>query len=239
MSAPVRAICAAVIGLASITGALAQSPGGRSASAKPRVPPGVDPGGVTVAVIGNGIDYTQPGTAARLARDGEGEIVGWDFLDDDRRPFERCGVRTIAADHCNEIPLDLLGSTKVRIIALRAGTQKAQSLVEAVRLASRAGARIVLVALPEAPPSRFIDDAAGFQSSPLYIATVVGNPRTPPHRLAMGDNFIVANAASDEPAALAATVAGIVRDAVDCAARGTADARTIRDCTIAIPPPRP
>jgi subtilisin family serine protease len=62
-----------------------------AAPVDPPVPPGVDPGGVAVAIIGQGVDYTQPDIAARLARDGEGEIIGWDFVDNDRRPFPENG----------------------------------------------------------------------------------------------------------------------------------------------------
>jgi len=54
---------------------------------KPKLPPGRDPGGVAVALIGPGTDYTDPMIAARLARDGEGDLIGWDFIDNDNRPF--------------------------------------------------------------------------------------------------------------------------------------------------------
>ena len=58
------------------------------AQTKPRVPIGIDPGGVAVAIVSEtGIDYTAPALASRLARDGEGEVVGWDFNDSDRRPY--------------------------------------------------------------------------------------------------------------------------------------------------------
>ena len=40
------------------------------ATAKPRVPPGTDPGGLAIAIIGSGLDYTRPEIASRLARDG-------------------------------------------------------------------------------------------------------------------------------------------------------------------------
>ena len=40
---------------------------------KPKIPAGLDPGGVTVALVGNGIDYTRPTISHRLARNGEGE----------------------------------------------------------------------------------------------------------------------------------------------------------------------
>ncbi len=55
---------------------------------KPRVPPGLDPGGVAVAIAAPiGLPYTAPHLAQRLARDGEGELIGWNFVDDNRRPF--------------------------------------------------------------------------------------------------------------------------------------------------------
>ena len=57
--------------------------------AKPRVPPGRDPGGVAIALIGTGIDYTIPEVAQRLARDGEGELIGWDLEHKDRKPFDK------------------------------------------------------------------------------------------------------------------------------------------------------
>ncbi len=59
---------------------------------KPKVPPGRDPGGIAVAVIGAGVDYRQPEIAAYLARDGEGELIAWDVIDDDARPLEAAPV---------------------------------------------------------------------------------------------------------------------------------------------------
>ena len=56
--------------------------------AKPRIIPGSDPGGVAVALIGSGVNYTLPVIASRLARDGEGDIIGLDFVDRDNRPYD-------------------------------------------------------------------------------------------------------------------------------------------------------
>jgi hypothetical protein len=55
---------------------------------KPRVPPGRDPGGVAVAIIGSGVNYLLPEIAGRLARDGEGEMIGLDLEDGTLVPFE-------------------------------------------------------------------------------------------------------------------------------------------------------
>lgn len=54
----------------------------------PKVPAGLDPGGVAVGILGAGIDYTAPAIANRLARDGEGNPIGFDFINEDGLPFE-------------------------------------------------------------------------------------------------------------------------------------------------------
>jgi hypothetical protein len=59
-----------------------------SAQQKPKVPPGIDPGGVRIALIGTGIDYTDAALSQRLARDGEGTLVSADFLVSDFLAFE-------------------------------------------------------------------------------------------------------------------------------------------------------
>lgn len=60
-------------------------------AAKPRIVAGSDPGGLAVALIGSGVNYVLPMLAHRLARDGEGDIVGLDFIDRDNRPFDVAG----------------------------------------------------------------------------------------------------------------------------------------------------
>jgi hypothetical protein len=81
---------------------------------KPRLPAGRDPGGVAIAVIGGGIDYTAPDIASRVARDGEGELIGWDMADNDRQPFEVAPVdgRTL---------LPASGTEMARLILREAG----------------------------------------------------------------------------------------------------------------------
>jgi subtilisin family serine protease len=63
-------------------------PAPQVAPAKPKIIPGADPGGIAVALIGTGVNYTLPTFANRLARDGEGDIIGLDFVDRDNRPFD-------------------------------------------------------------------------------------------------------------------------------------------------------
>lgn len=56
----------------------------------PPVPPGppTAQGAARVAVIDTGINYTLPLFAGRLARDGAGGLLGYDFWDMDARPFD-------------------------------------------------------------------------------------------------------------------------------------------------------
>jgi hypothetical protein len=111
---------------------------------KPRVPVGVDPGGVLVAIVGPGTDYTRPAIAARLARDGEGEIVGWDALDGDRRPFESTSPEPGAADLlAAEAPASRLAIFRTRPPA---GIQPSVEIVAAATgMAAKSRAAIILM----------------------------------------------------------------------------------------------
>lgn len=52
------------------------------------MPAGRDPGGVAVAVVDTGVNYTLDAVAPRLARDGNGRLHGYDAQDGDREPFD-------------------------------------------------------------------------------------------------------------------------------------------------------
>lgn len=66
----------------------ALEPSGAPEPLDPQVPPGMDPGGVLVGHIDSGVNYLLPEIAARLARRADGSPLGWDFWDDDPRPFD-------------------------------------------------------------------------------------------------------------------------------------------------------
>ena len=52
------------------------------------VPPGAVPRGVPVAMVDSGVNYTLPHIAARLARDAHGQALGYDYWDQDARPYD-------------------------------------------------------------------------------------------------------------------------------------------------------
>ncbi len=79
---------AGAVALAGLALLLAGVPDPAAAGDEPALPRAKDPGGVAVALVDSGVDYTLPHIASRLARDRAGEILGYDFEDDDRHPFD-------------------------------------------------------------------------------------------------------------------------------------------------------
>jgi subtilisin family serine protease len=63
-------------------------PLGAAEPLNPPVPSGVNPVGIPVGVVDSGVNYLLPEIAARLARDPDGEILGYDYWDLDPRPFD-------------------------------------------------------------------------------------------------------------------------------------------------------
>src|SRR5215475_587780 len=122
--------------------------------AKPPVPPGRDPGGIAVALIGTGIDYTLPHIVPRLARDGEGELIGWDLQDQDRRPFDQSrgtapsewgGDGTLLASL-------IVSAPTVRLVPVRIDPSDPVELAHALAFVAQTPARVVVVAMGS--PSR-------------------------------------------------------------------------------------
>lgn len=115
----------------------------------PRVPPGSDPGGVAVAIVSSGIDYTLPRIAARLARDGEAEIIGWDFVDGDGLPFEASQDWSAAepAGYGSALAETVLAaSPRARLVPVRIDPGQAGSVVRSLAFVGQTPARVVLIA---------------------------------------------------------------------------------------------
>ena len=120
---------------------------------KPPVPAGLDPGGIAIALISTGLDYTLPAIAQRLARDGEGELIGWDLEDKDRRPFDRRrgtappewgGDGTLVASL-------LLGAPGVRLVPVRVDPVTPLSLARALAFVAQTPARIAVLPIAAGP----------------------------------------------------------------------------------------
>jgi hypothetical protein len=140
---------AAIVGVGLVCGltstASAQSVG-------PPVPKGIDPGGVTIGLLTRGIDYTKPDVAARLARDGEGEMVSFDAL---RTEAARRNHGPWAGDNASDDRLVGIAPGRVIAVRLSAGTGFA-SIEAALAFLKLTGTRLVVI-------SRGVASAADWQ----------------------------------------------------------------------------
>lgn len=121
-----------------------------AAARDPRVPPGRDPGGAAVALVSVGIDYTRPELAARLARDGEGEVVGWDFEDGEALPFEAANEHapSISAGNGTALARIILAEAPgARLVPVRINPERPGSLMRAMAFVGQTPAQVVLVAV--------------------------------------------------------------------------------------------
>jgi hypothetical protein len=190
----------------------------------PPVPPGRDPGGVAVALISTGIDYTDPEIARALARDGEGQLIGWDFVENDDRPFGREQNVALASAGAGGTALARMlatrgGAGKVRLIPIRAAKQDPQSLAQAIAYCAHTPAHVVVVPMwdeDRASWEPFRETAERFKDLLVVIPAGDGArdiDREPVFPAALGlDHFLVV-AALDEranwgPETVDAAVAG-------------------------------
>jgi len=110
-------------------------------AADPDLPPGLDPGGTAIAIISTGLDYTDPEIAPRLARDGEGQLISWDFVDNDSTPFSRDKAGTKLAK------LLLETDRASRLIVVRVSPGDTQQFANALGFVGRTPAIVVAATL--------------------------------------------------------------------------------------------
>jgi len=169
------------------------------AARDPPVPPGHDPGGAAVGLFTTGIDYREPEIARRLARDGEGEIIGWDIVDNDNRPYGSAVGETALAKL-------LVGSGNVRLVPLRVDPADPPSLARAVAFLARTPARVAVVPMGSARRADwgpFRHAAAHFKEI-LFVVAAGGDGKDrgtdPTYPAALGlDNVMVVAARASAP----------------------------------------
>lgn len=116
----------------------------------PPVPAGRDPGGVTVAHVDSGVNYLLPHIGARLARDGQGRALGFDFWDEDPRPFDLDTSRSpfFPLRHGTAVASILLREApEIRLVPYRYPRDRMERMAALVEAAHAAGARIVMMPL--------------------------------------------------------------------------------------------
>lgn len=125
-------------------------PTGITEPLNPAIPPGDDKGGVLVAMVDAGVNYLLPEIAQRLARAGDGTILGYDYWDLDHRPFDanparspffpqRHGTRTAS--------LLLREAPQARLVPYRYPRPDMRRMTDLVRDAATKGISIVNLSL--------------------------------------------------------------------------------------------
>lgn len=161
----------------------------------PPVPTGMHPGGLPVALIGGGIDYKQARIAERLARDGEGEIIGYDVASEDRRPFSSDENNSTAIA---EVILAEAGATS--LVPVKADLSDALSVAQAIAYAAHGPSPIIALNLDTAhsPASSALGEAARHFPQRLFIIAAGDNAAdldavaTPQTGLDAGNVMIIA-----------------------------------------------
>jgi hypothetical protein len=164
---------------------LALVPATLAQSKKPAVPAGRDPGGVAVALLSGGIDYMLPQIAGRLARDGEGELIGWDVEDKDRLPFSGDGKGTAVA-------LALIGSGDVRLVAVRVNPADPISLGRGIAFTAHTPARLAVLATLSLTQDSWepLRQAAAHFTAILIITPAEGGASSVPPSILALDNVL-------------------------------------------------
>ncbi len=165
--------------------ATAQRKSPPAASAKPKLPPGRDPGGVAIAIIGAGVDYTRPEIAARLARDGEGDLIGWDFIDNDNRPFTK--------DHHPTLLPHVAAAPAVRLVPLRVSPDTVDAIGQALVFLKRTPARIAIVLDGRVLP-QFWKPFDEFVAEATDLLLIVPSLRAHPRPSLVPDNAVLVTA---------------------------------------------
>ncbi len=165
------------------------------------VPAGADPGGVTVAHVDSGINYTLPALAARLARDSAGRALGYDYWDMDDRPFDADTHRSpfFPTRHGTRVAGILVREAPdVRLLPYRYPRPVMRRMADMVADADANGA--VIVAMPmgsnDPGPWRPFAEAAGARPHMLFVISAGNDGRDidaePVYPAALGlENFLV------------------------------------------------
>jgi len=126
---------------------------GASEPLNPPVPAGRDPGGVAVALFDSGLNYTLPTFAGRLARDKDGEALGYDFWELDARPFDNnpAGSAFFPVRHGTAVASVLLAEAPdARFLPFRYPRPDMTRMADMVHGAFKTGARIVAMPMGSA-----------------------------------------------------------------------------------------
>jgi hypothetical protein len=157
-----------------------------------------------IAILTTGFDYTRAAIAARLARDGEGEIIAWDVPGNDRFPFATAGDTELMMALVNLLP----AAAPVSLLPIKVDPDDPVSLAKALAFIARTPARTVLVPMWTSTNGTwdlFAKAAAHFSDLRIVIRSCPDLIATPETRVYPRDldlpNLATAATADDDPSA--------------------------------------
>lgn len=158
------------------------APTGQREPLNPPVPTGADPGGVTVAQIDSGVNYTLPAIAARLARTPDGELAGYDFWDMDGRPFDVDSARSpfFPLHHGTLVASVLVREApQIRLLPYRYPRPDMSRMASLLDHAAAAGAKIVALPIGSNKEPHWTAFRKAAESHPkiLFIVSAGNNSR--------------------------------------------------------------
>ncbi|MEQ8823098.1 MAG: hypothetical protein RIC14_01855 [Filomicrobium sp.] len=138
------------------------------AAKDPPITPGLDPGGPAIALISDGVDYTDPEISKRLARDGEGEPIAFDLVDGDVRPYAPAET----SDGTNAAKALLTAHPRARLVVARVDPQDATSIAKAMVFISRTPAKVATIAITQMPSDAPALMGQAAQAAPATVFTL-------------------------------------------------------------------
>lgn len=148
----------------------------------PPVPQGENPGGVPVALVDAGVNYLLPEIRRRLARDEKGGILGYDYWDLDRRPFDANPARSpfFPQRHGTRTATLLLREAPVaRLVPYRYPRPDMSRMSELIRDAAKAGIVVVNMSMGSNNPEDWQAFASAAREHPhmLFVLSAGNNGR--------------------------------------------------------------
>ena len=158
------------------------TPTGESELLNPPAPMGSDPGGVTVALIDSGVNYLLPAINDRLARNGDGGLLGYDYWDMDDRPFDADPARSpfLPQRHGTRVASVILAEApETRLIPYRYPRPDLSRMAALVADAASHGAAIVNLAMGSNKPGPWQAFAEAMADNPdiLFVVSAGNDDR--------------------------------------------------------------
>ncbi len=148
----------------------------------PPVPAGDDPDGVTIALIDSGVSYRLPMFVGRLARDGAGQVLGYDYWDMDDRPYDVDTSRSpfFPGHHGTRVASVLVREAPgIRLIPYRYPRPDMSRMRDLVADADAKGAKVVAVPMGSNKSDDWeaFADAARARPHMLFVISAGNNGR--------------------------------------------------------------